>query len=944
MSEDVIRLRGCRVHNLKNIDLDIPREKLIAVCGVSGAGKTSLVVDTLYAEGQRRYIESFSTYTRQFLDRFDKPDYDAIDGLPPALAVRRGTTSRSNRSTVGSASETIDYLRLLFAKLAKPICYQCNQPVQEHSPQTAARLIESLVNQKIMIAFEVSWSDVQQRALALADLQADGFLRLICNSQEIRLSDSDRTQLAQQLPRSGSAWVVVDRVRGGESSRSSESLESAFDLGFGEAVLFVSPLASSDAASIELPPHSEMQVDGTNWLFFRLADRLMCPTCNIEFPAAQPKLFSYNSPLGACPTCEGFGDTNEVDMNLVVPDPTKSLLEGAIVPWSMPAYSEPLDELMDIADAIGLPLDVPFKQLTKKQLQFIIEGVPKLGFTGLNGFFAWLERKKYKMHVRVFLSRWRSYRTCATCQGQRLSPLALSYKLDGHDFAELCQMQASELTVLLNSMPFTDRQRELANIPLNNTLTRLLYLQDVGLGYLSLDRTLRTLSGGEAQRTALAAVLGSSLVNMLYILDEPSAGLHAEDVTRLARSIQTLAGRGNSVVMIEHDETLIRGSEWLIEMGPAAGNAGGQIVCSSAMGSLKPGQSLTADYMRGTKRIAAPTARRQPTHWLKLRGCTGNNLANIDVDFPLQTLCTVTGVSGSGKSSLVHDTLYHGLSQAASGSKKKAGLPFASLTGDARIDDCILVDQLPIGRSPRSNPVTYIKAFDEIRNAFASTIEARTHNYSSGHFSFNSAKGRCEHCSGDGSLQIDMQFLADVSMTCPACNGTRYRKEVLRILYRGKSIADVLAMTADDCLAFFRGAPKIQDKLSVLSDVGLGYIQLGQAANTLSAGEAQRLKLAAQLAVETRKKCLFILDEPSTGLHPDDLVQLMKCFNTLLEKGHSLILVEHSMHIIAASDYIIDLGPGPAQMGGQVVACGTPEEIAADPHSCTGKHLQGHLT
>ncbi len=944
-----IRLRGVRVHNLKNVDVDIPRGKLVAICGVSGSGKTSLALDTLYAEGQRRYIESFSAYTRQFLERLDKPDYDAIDGLPPALAVTRGAAPRGNRSTVGTASETLDYLRLLFAKVSQLFCYQCGRHIVSHSPQSVARLVASLEKgTKLMVAFGVQWDDVADRAGVLADLQASGFVRLVAGGKQLNLGQHDRERLAEALPEQGSALVIADRLHGGDSSaRATESLEIAFDRGFGTVYLLLDGASEPPPAILDLVGDLKLPVetiDGRAWTVVQLPRQLQCPNCRIDFPDPEPRLFSFNSPLGACSGCEGFGDTIDLDMDLVIPDRRKSIREGAVAPWNSPAYRHNLDTLLDVADEIGLPVDVPFEKLTKKQIALLLEGDQEQGVEGVYDFFAWLERKKYKMHVRVFISRWRTYSRCTQCDGARLNPQALSFRIGGHNFAELCEMECQALARLLPSLPLSDRDRKIAAGPLERLSARLGYLEAVGLGYLTLNRPLRTLSGGVAQRTALTAALGSSLVNMLYVLDEPSVGLHPHDVDRLSTAIEGLSRRGNTVVIVEHEEALINRAGWIIEVGPAAGERGGQIVFSGPRSELESSHCLTGDYLSGRRRVPVPEQRRSPNGgWLKLTACRGHNLQRIDVEFPLGLLCLVTGVSGSGKSSLVHDTLYGALANRLTSGKSKT-LPFDSILGAGQLDDCILVDQSPISRSPRSNPVTYVKAFDEIRSVFAETLDAKTHNYSAGHFSFNSDLGRCQTCRGDGTLQIDMQFLADVYMSCPACGGQRYRPEILDVRYRDRNIADVLQMTVREASAFFRGAGKVQQKLQVLSQVGLDYLRLGQSAMTLSSGEAQRLKLAAHLVTANRRRTLFILDEPTTGLHTNDIVQLLDCFDALLEAGHSLIVVEHNVHLMGAADYIIDLGPGPAHHGGRIVAQGPPEAIARCPESITGKYLSELLS
>jgi excinuclease ABC subunit A len=942
-----IQLRGVRVHNLKNIDVDIPRGKLVAICGVSGSGKTSLALDTLYAEGQRRYIESFSAYTRQFLERLDKPDYDSINQLPPALAVTRSGNPRGNRSTVGTASETLDYLRVFFAKIAQLNCTNCGRLVEAYDPQAVAKVVADMPSVKAMLCYETHWEDALDRATVLADLQAFGFVRIIAGQRMLNLGTISREELANLLPVSGNILVVVDRVKGGDSSqRLTESLENAFQHGDGKAILLVEPHSQPGPFQEQLAAlgNEQVTVDSENWLRIKFTRQLHCAACDIDYPTAEPRLFSFNSPLGACPTCEGFGDTIDMDMRLIVPDVNKSIREGAIAPWNSPSYSPYLDELVNASKRLSIPLDKPFRLLTAQQVNLIVEGDSRSGFEGLKGFFAYLERKKYKMHVRVFLSRWRSYNRCTTCNGKRLNAQSLAYSIGGHNFAQLCDMEIDQLAELLSRTTLNERQQQISNNVLEQTLNRLNCLQQVGLGYLTLGRTLRTLSGGEAQRTALTMALGSTLVNMLYVLDEPSVGLHPHDVQQLAGAVARLADRGNTVVVIEHEEILLDRAEHLIEVGPQAGESGGEIVFAGTRDAmLQSPQSLTGNYLKGTKRISIPGSRRRLDQgFIELQGCTGNNLKNIDVKFPLGVLSVVTGVSGSGKSSLVQDTLYAAITNHLKG-QQNAVLPFCELRGVDQIDDCILVDQSPVSRSPRSNPITYVKAFDEIRHAFAETVDAKTRNYSSGHFSFNSELGRCETCQGDGSLQIDMQFLADVTMTCPTCHGNRYRSEVLSVRFRDRTITDVLRMTVREAIAFFRGSTKVQQKLKVLVDVGLEYLQLGQAATTLSSGEAQRLKLAAFLASASRRRTLFILDEPTTGLHTHDIKKLITCFEALLEFGHSLLVVEHNLHLIATADHVIDLGPGPSALGGQVVACGSPEEISKTKNSLTGQFLKLHL-
>ncbi|MEM7474181.1 MAG: excinuclease ABC subunit UvrA [Planctomycetota bacterium] len=938
---EAIRARGIRVHNLKDVDVDIPRGKIVAICGVSGSGKTSLALDTLYAEGQRRYIESFSAYTRQFLERIEKPDFDSIEGLPPALAVTRGGAQRGNRSTVGTASETLDYLRVLYAHAAELICYQCGQAVQEYTPQSVAQLISKLPKMRLMVGFSFRWNDVAERAALFAELQNQGFVRLQAGGRIFNLGDADRKELAQATENVSEATVIVDRLKGGDApERTSESLETAFDHGLGSIELY---LESGAELAEEIPPSKEFEVDGRQWTVLSLAAQRQCQSCNITFPDPEPRLFSFNSPLGACPQCEGFGDTIDLDWDRVIPDRSKSLEEGAIAPWNSPAYEHNLDELLDMAEELGLPTDVPFSKLTKKQQRIVKHGEQAGIYGGVDGFFEWLERKKYKMHVRVFISRWRSYSTCSKCDGKRLTPEALSYRIGSNSIADLCDLSVDQAFQFLSELNWEGRMLEIAAPPLEQVKSRLEYLQNVGLGYLQLSRTLRTLSGGEAQRTALTAALGSNLVNMLYVLDEPSVGLHPHDVQCLTSAIEGLASRGNTVVIVEHEDLLLQAADELIELGPEAGTQGGEITYQgNVSGGIGEQNCRTLEFLHKKRRVPIPKTTRSAKKTLKITQCTGNNLKSIDVEFPLGVLCVVAGVSGSGKSTLVQDTLFPAVSKRLSRDAKNQGtpLPFKSLTGTGFIDACIAVDQGPVSRSPRSNPVTYVKAFDEIRKAFAATPDAKLRSLTPGHFSFNSDLGRCPQCSGDGVLQIDMQFLADVQMTCPTCEGTRYRKEILSARYRNCSIADVLSLSASNAITFFRGFPKVQQRLQVLVDVGLGYLQLGQSATTLSSGEAQRLKLAGFLASASQKRTLFILDEPTTGLHFQDVVKLLECFRVLIESGHSLLVVEHNMHLVAAADHVIDLGPGASDAGGQVIAKGTPRQVAKTRNSVTGSFLR----
>ena len=863
-----ISLRGVAVHNLKSIDVDIPRRKLVVLCGVSGSGKSSLALDTLYTEGQRRYIESFSAYTRQFLDRLEKPEAERIDGIPPAIAVTAGGTGRSNRSTVGTATEVADYLRLLFAKIGIVICRRCGKTVSRDSPQSvASRLAELPAGTRYMIAFGLTCEDTTLADAASA-LREEGFVRAIIGQ---RLMDLDEvrgneysvpstqysvpstqyseaagdSRIAESVPKSrgSTEYVVVDRLTSGGATerRVRDSLETAFAKGTGKCFAFAEEVPSPQTA----PGGSgaRVTIDGAAWRRLAFSNTLACADCGIEYLPPEPRLFSFNSPLGACPECEGFG----------------SILE----------------------------------------------------------------------------------RPCPACGGTRLRPEALAVHIGGRNMAEVSALQIGQAAEFFRQLDLSEFERRVGRMMLEQVQLRLGFLDSVGLGHLTLDRAIRTLSGGEARRVALASALGSSLVNMLYVLDEPSIGLHPLDVEALVESILKLRDRANTVVVVEHEEAMIRAADHVIEIGPGAGERGGRIVFQGTPAEMAAApESLTGDYLAGRRGRAASGPRRPPNHgWIRLAGARGNNLKNVTVEFPLGLLCLVTGVSGAGKSTLVEDTLYPAL---CSRLRKEAPRPLAcdDVFGDGQIDDVIMVDQSPIGRSPRSNPVTYLKVFDEIRSVFAETVEARTRNFEAGHFSFNVDGGRCSACQGDGYIRIDMQFLADVFVKCSQCHGTRYRDEILDVTYRGRNIAEVLEMTVREAFAFFRGRPKLQSRLKRLIDVGLDYVRLGQPANTLSGGEAQRLKLARYMSAAKRGRCLFILDEPTTGLHFSDTVQLLDCFDALLAVGHSLIVVEHNLQMMKAADYLIDLGPGAADQGGRVVAKGTPEMVARCAESVTARFLE----
>lgn len=929
----MIRVRGAATHNLQDIDLDLPRNRLIAFCGASGSGKTSMAIDTLYAEGQRRYIESFSPYTRQFLQQLDKPDCQQIEGLPPAIAVTRASGSRSNRATVATATEIADHLRLLYARAGEVWCDACEKPIRRDSIDSIVDAVLKLpAGRRAMLGFDVALGE--HANAQLSELIEAGYVRAMADDEVV-----DLVTLAGTAPPERITVIVdrfvTDRV---DADRISESIETTLAGGDGACVVL---LVASDEA-----PGDRLTFDSL----------LRCNDCGQVFADPEPQLLNFNSPLGACEECEGFGSVVELDMDLVVPDKAKSLKEGAIAPWTTPAYAHELEELLELAPDYNIPTDVPFAELPAEAIRLITEGVPERDFGGLNGFVRWLEKRKYKMHLRVFLSRWRSYRPCPSCHGSRLRPEALAIRVGGLSIDRLTRLEVREAIEWLQSLTPDDERAAIAKPILDEVLSRARYLNQVGLGYLTLDRTLRTLSTGELGRVAMTATLGSNLVDMLYVLDEPSVGLHPSDADSLAAAVTRLRDRGNTVVVVEHEESLLRAADHLVEFGPHAGTEGGEVVYAGPAAEIsRATDSRTGDWLAGRRLVrSAGGSRRATEHGnLAVVGATGNNLrgeedAGLDVSIPLGVLCVVTGVSGSGKSSLVRRTLYPALAQHLHDRSKSAGearsdedrpLPYRDVVGARQLDDVVLIDQSPIGRSPRSNPVTYLKAFDPIRELFAAQPEAKARGFKASHFSFNVDGGRCDACQGAGYTEVDMQFLADIYMRCGECEGRRYRREVLEVRHRNRNIADVLEMTVLEAYRFFRGEHRIQSRLQPLIDVGLDYLQLGQSASTLSSGEAQRLKLAGRLAGKGAARTLFVMDEPTTGLHFSDVERLIECFEALVDVGHSLVVIEHNVQMMAAADWIIDLGPGASANGGRVVAEGTPEQIASCKASVTGKVL-----
>jgi excinuclease ABC subunit A len=941
ISGEAIRVRGARVHNLKNIDVDIPHNAITVITGVSGSGKSSLAFDTIYAEGQRRYVESLSAYARQFLERIEKPDVDEIDGIAPAVAIRQKNTTRNPRSTVATATEIYDYLRLLYARVGVTYCTRCGHPVgRDTVDEVAARVLAFPEGSRfyVLCPLRLPATPSKKRARSLAkpspeavqqtlrELQRRGFNRLY---QDGRVFEFARPESLLELDFARPVFVLVDRLAVGPEVRSRlvDSLEICYREGQGEAVFEFVP------DSFQAQPGSPKR------LVF--SERFECKRCGITYEEPEPRLFSFNSPYGACTRCQGFGNTIDFDTDLVVPDKSKSLAQGAIDPWNKPRYRYFQTELRRYARATGIPLDVPWHRLALEHRKRILEGDEAAGFPGVRGFFNWLERKKYKLHIRVFLSRYRGYSTCPECGGTRLRPEARAVKLNGKSISEVCALTVRQAREFFDQLPLSEAGARIAEKILDEVRQRLRFLDEVGLDYVTLDRLTSTLSGGEAQRIQLATSLGSQLVGTLYVLDEPSIGLHPRDTHQLIAILRSLRDLGNTIVVVEHDPETIAAADYVIDLGPGAGEHGGRVIFAGpreellAVGSTR---SLTARYLSGELRIPLPPARRKPQgRFLQIVGARVHNLQNIDVHIPLGVLVAITGVSGSGKSTLVYEVLEKAWRA------KRSGANFSSLCdaleGDRLIREIVLVDQSPIGRTPRSNPATYLKAFDAIREVFAATPDAEKRRYSAGHFSFNIPGGRCEACQGDGTVTVEMQFLADVELVCEECHGTRFKSGVLEVRYRGKNIHEVLQMTVREALAFFAAVPKVTARLKILDEVGLGYLRLGQSATTLSGGEAQRLKLAAHLSRQENEGVLFILDEPTTGLHFDDIQKLLGCFRRLLDGGASLVVIEHNLDVIKSADWVIDLGPEGGERGGRIVATGTPEQVARNPRSHTGRFL-----
>ena len=928
-----IVLGGVTTHNLKHISVRIPRNRFVVLTGLSGSGKSSLAFDTLYAEGHRRYVESLSAYVRQFLERIPKPEIETVEGIAPAIAIEQKAIPKNPRSTVGTVSEIYDYLRLLYARIGKIYSRDTNELVLKHTPEDVAlqaRFFEDGTRFYVGYPFPCH-HDSSHHDCPVADelknLLQKGFFRLLRDESVIDISDATVRSEVETMGKSALAGllVLVDRFVAKQDEklfgRVAQAAETCFAESGGNAVIRVSGGKA-----------------------YRFSDRLELDGVLYQEPS--PQLFAFNSPIGACTACQGFGRIAGIDEDAVVPDKSLSIAEGAITCWNSEKYSWYRKQLLLIAPEVGIPVDVPYEKLGYAHKEMIWKGIPEKGYKGLRPFFADIEKDAgYKVHFRVFLSRYRGYATCPECEGSRLNPDARLVRVSGKAIGEVTRMTIANAQAFFTNLDISPFDRSVADMVLQEITKRLGYLLDVGLDYLTLDRLTHTLSGGEFQRINLSTSLGSPLVGAIYILDEPSIGLHQSDSARLVALLRRLRDLGNTVVVVEHDREIIEAADEVIDLGPRAGSLGGEVVFHGPPSAMPAATgSLTADYLTGRRHIPVPSVRRKPdfSACIEITGAMQNNLRNIDVTFPLGVMTCVTGVSGSGKSTLVNDILKLGIIREKDGSREKVGT-HRSITGIDLVDAVEHVDQSPIGKSSRSNPATYLKLFDDIRQLFASTRDAKERGWKAGYFSFNIPGGRCEACSGEGSVKIEMQFLADIEAVCEECGGKRYKPSTLEVKYKGLSIAEVLDLTVGEAMEFFRSDKAIGKKLQVLEEVGLEYIRLGQSSSTLSGGEAQRLKLAHFISRADVSNTLFIFDEPTTGLHFDDISKLVRCFDKLLEQDNSLVVIEHNPDIIKQADWVIDLGPGAGVRGGEVVAIGTPEQIVANEASLTGRHLKPYL-
>ncbi len=935
MQEKII-VRGARMHNLQSVNLDIPRNKLVVFTGLSGSGKSSLAFDTIYAEGQRRYVESLSAYARQFLGQMDKPDVDYIEGLSPAISIDQKTRSHNPRSTVGTVTEVYDYLRLLFARVGVPYCPKCNHPI---SQQTIEQMVDQIMSlpqgTNLQILAPVVRGRKGEHTRLIEELRKKGFVRLRVNG-EIRYVEED-IQLDRQ--KKHYLEIVVDRLvlKEGIQSRLADSLEVALQEAEGLVICDV--------------------IDGQELVF---SQNFACVDCGFSFAEITPRLFSFNSPVGACPTCTGIGNRLEVDLDLVILDKSQTLYEGAVANWAW--WTKGYHYLEGLAAHYGFDLNVPVSDLSPEIMDKILHGTgsEKIAFSyrdmrrrvrrynaAFEGVLAYLDRRYRETssdYVREEIEKMMRTSPCPACKGQRLKPEALAVKVGGYSIAEVAAQSIAEADKFFAQLYLTERELIIGRRILKEVRERLGFLVNVGLNYLTLDREAATLSGGEAQRIRLATQIGSGLTGVLYILDEPSIGLHPRDNDRLLETLKRLRDLGNTVIVVEHDEETIRSADYIVDIGPGAGENGGKIVVAGSFKEvLRESNSITGQYLSRIKQIPLPDNRRLPDgRWLNVEGAQENNLQNINADIPLGLLTCVTGVSGSGKSTLVNDILYKSLAVNLNKARLHIGA-HTTIKGTSQLDKVINIDQSPIGRTPRSNPATYTGVFTEIRELFSLTPEARTRGYKPGRFSFNVRGGRCEACRGDGIIRIEMHFLPDVYVPCEVCRGQRYNRETLDVHYKGRSIAEVLDMTVDQAADFFAPVPKIYRRLKTLQDVGLGYVRLGQPATTLSGGEAQRVKLATELSKRPTGKTLYILDEPTTGLHFADIAQLLQVLHRLVDSGNTVVVIEHNLDVIKTADYLIDLGPEGGHQGGRVVATGQPEEVAACVHSYTGQFLQAAL-
>jgi excinuclease ABC subunit A len=941
LADPVLAIRGARVHNLKNIDVDIPHNKLTIVTGVSGSGKSSLVFDTIYAEGQRRYVESLSAYARQFLERMEKPDVDEILGIAPPIAIRQKNQTKNPRSTVATATELYDFIRLLFARAGRTYCPNDGTRIQRDTvDQVAEAMLSQPDGSRWYALFPVSTKAKNNEAAALRDhlfdLRKKGFNRLF---QAGRTFEFSTPESLLDIDFSKPLFILVDRIviRNDLHQRLVDTVEICYRE-TGE--VFFEQAGAADPRILHF------------------SERYACKTCGLSAAIPEPTLFSFNNPIGACPVCQGFGRTIDYDLDLIVPDPTLSLEEGAVDPWTKPQYSWYYEEDLKPKARGKIRLTTPYTDLKPEEKEFLRSHIHR--------FFREVEKKKYKVHVRVFLSRYRAYTECPSCRGARLRPEALWIRLGDCNIARVCRMNIAQAQDFFQTLELSPEESEIAEKVLDEIRQRCRFLNDVGLEYLTLDRLSATLSGGEAQRIQLATCLGSRLVGTTYVLDEPSIGLHSRDTARLIRILKNLRELGNTIIVVEHDPEVMLEADHILDLGPGAGESGGRVIFDGSYQQLlqpipskepKELQSLTGRYLRGELSVSRAGERRKinPKKTIRFIGCRANNLKNIDVEIPLGVLAAVTGVSGSGKSSLVHDVIYQALDQQVNKERQPAKeesedpssarkLALKRTERANLLTSVVMVDQSPIGRTPRSNPVTYIKAFDLIRDLFASTPEAERRGYAAGHFSFNVPGGRCESCQGDGTVTVEMQFLADVQLVCEECKGTRYKASVLDVRYKSLNIHEVLQLTVREALSLFSDTPRLAARLKVLQDVGLGYLRLGQSATTLSGGEAQRVKLAAHLAQSTCTGTLFLFDEPTTGLHFDDIAKLLQAFERLIHNGGSILLIEHNLELIRAADWIIDLGPEGGEAGGHIIAQGTPEAIADVENSYTGQYLKQLLT